>query len=136
MDDKDKFNLLYASLVDTFKGYVDNVMKTLASIVIAIGWILTSGASRDFLAMQRLPYILSLVAIVVISIIHTSVSFGFYAQSQTKFILISGLRSSGSSYVEPEYYLSYKITLPLVVANLVMNLALFAVLFMMIFALR
>jgi hypothetical protein len=136
MDDKDRFNLLYASLVDTFKGYVDNVMKTMASIIIAIGWILTSDTSRHFLMERKMPYVLSLAAVAVISIIHTAVSFGFYSQSQAKASLISNLRAGDSPFIEPSYYANYQITLPLVVANLVLNFSLFAVLFMMIFTLR
>jgi hypothetical protein len=46
LETKDKFNLLYASLVDTFKGYVENVMKTLAFIIIALGWTSALPAKR------------------------------------------------------------------------------------------
>lgn len=99
MNHEDKFKLQYESLQDTFKGYVENVMKTLASIVVAIGWILTSDKSRDFLSMQRTAYVWVLVAIIVMSILHAVVSVNYYFRSQKKIALLEDL-----DYVERAYY--------------------------------
>jgi hypothetical protein len=136
MDLKDRFNLLYASLVDTFKGYVENVMKTLASIILTMGWILTSDTSRKFLAERKAAYVMVLGAIIIVASLHTCVSIAYYFRSQGKIDLLSKVKEGDQQYVEPSYYLSYKITPSIIVVNLMMNLSLFAVLFMMIYTLR
>ena len=136
MDLKDRFNLLYASLVDTFKGYVENVMKTLASIILTMGWILTSDTSRKFLAERKTAYVMVLGAIIIVASLHTCVSIAYYFRSQEKIDLLSKVKEGDHQYVEPSYYLSYKITPSIIVVNLMMNLSLFAVLFMMIYTLR
>jgi hypothetical protein len=139
MDPKDRFNLLYQSLVDTFKGYVENVMKTLASIILTMGWILTSETSRKFLAERKTAYVMVLGAIVIVASLHTCVSIAYYFRSQRKIDLLSELKDADSpyvAYVEPSYYLSYKITSPIIGVNLLMNLSLFAALFMMIYTLE
>ncbi|MDX6404890.1 MAG: hypothetical protein QOH70_2345 [Blastocatellia bacterium] len=136
MDLKDRFNLLYASLVDTFKGYVENVMKTLASIILTMGWILTSDTSRKFLAERKTAYVMVLGAIIIVASLHTCVSIAYYFRSQGKIDLLSKVKEGDQQYVEPSYYSSYKITPSMIVANLMMNLSLFAVLFMMIYTLR
>lgn len=136
MDTKDEFDLLYASLVDTFKGYVENVMKTLASIIIAIGWILTSESSRTFLKAQRSAYVMVLVAVLIISALHAGVSVAYYWRSRKKMDLLEGLKDGESAYVKPAYYAGYQITPLIIAVNLLMNLSLFAVLFTTIYTLR
>lgn len=134
---KDKFDLMYESFKDTFKGYVDNVFKTWASIIIAIGWILTSDKSRDFLAQQRAAYMWLLVAIVVITILHSGVCICYYWRSKKKYdLLINDFTKRQPTFIEEGYYKGYKITALIIGTNLLASLFLFAVLFMMIFSLR
>ncbi len=137
MDVKDKFDLMYESLKDTFKGCVENAVRTWASTIIAIGWILTSDKSRDFLSKQRAAYWWLLVAIVVISILHAGVCIVYYRRSQNKINLLERDFTSGASpYIEKEYYMGYKLTPLIIGTNLLVSLFLFAVLFMMVFSLR
>ena len=134
---KDKFDLMYESLKDTFKGYVDNVVKTWASTIIVIGWILTSDKSRDFLVQQRAAYLWLLVAIVVITILHAGVCINYYFRSQTKIdLLIEDFTNRKPPFIEEDYYTGYKITPKIIGTNLLASLFLFAVLFIMIFSLR
>jgi hypothetical protein len=133
LNDNEKFTLLYQSLIDVMNGYVENVMKTLASTIIAIGWMVTSEKSREFLASPNASsyFYLSLTAIVVISIIHAGASIGLHLRSQKIMLLLLNL-----DVAEPKYYEGYQITAPHLIANLIMNLSLFAILFSMIFSLR
>ena len=45
---KDKFNLAYESLKEIHHCYTTDVMKSLAFLLICIGWFITSNKSRDF----------------------------------------------------------------------------------------
>jgi len=131
----EKFSLLHATLKDIFKDYNDNSMKTSAYIIIAIGWILTSDTARAFLALQgkqqSLIFFLSLTAVAIIAIIHSIVSFGFYQRSQKKMRMLLKLNE-----VEAESFDNYQISLSHLVASLAANLFLFAILFVMILALK
>lgn len=136
MDVKDKFDLLYESLKDEFKGYIESLGKTWAFIVLTMGWLLTSQQSRDFLAKQRAAYWWLLMAIIVTGILHVGVCNSYYRRSQKKFnILIREFSDSDSPYIEKEYYVSYKITPLMVWTNLLLSLFLFAALFMIVFSL-
>jgi hypothetical protein len=136
MEVKDKFDLLYESLKDEFKGYIDFLMKTWTFIIITMGWILTSQQSREFLAKQRAAYWWLLATILVIYILHVGVCNSYYRRSQNKFnLLIREFSASDSPYIEKEYYISYKITPLLVWTNLLLSLFLFAVLFMIVLSL-
>ena len=81
MGEQETFKLIYDSLVDFHKAYVTNVMNTLAFIVIATGWILTSDKSRDYLSRNKTGRWVSLFVIVIIAVIHTVVSVGLYQVS-------------------------------------------------------
>ena len=133
MKKPDKFNLLHTLLIDILKTYSDNTMKTLASVIIALGWMVTSDKAREFLASDSaiFYYYLSLIALVFISIIHISASSRFYKWSQKTVTLLSKL-----NFAEPEYYEDYVITKPLLIGNLIMNLSLLTILFAMILSPR
>lgn len=137
MDVKDRFTLMYESLKDEFKGYVDNLVRTWAATLIAIGWILTSEQSRDFLAKQRAAYWWLLAAIVVIGILHLGVCESYYRRSQKRInFLIGEFTDIDSPYINKEYYLCYKITRPIFGTGLLVSLFLLTVLFMMVFSLH
>lgn len=133
MKKPEKFNLLHTLLIDILKTYSDNTMKTLASVIIALGWIVTSDKAREFLASEDaiFYYYLSLISILFISIIHVGASNRFYKWSQKTVEMLSRL-----NFAEPEYYEDYMITKPLLIGNLIMNLSLFTILFTMILSLR
>jgi hypothetical protein len=131
MTDNKKFTWLYDALKDIIKSYMDNVMKTLASIVIAIGWIVTSGEARQFLGEQPVFYHrLALTAIVIAGLIHTFASTQFYRQSRRK------MQQLKTVNIAPQLYDQYAITFPVFIANLILNLALLGILFAMVVSLR
>ncbi len=122
------FKLVYDALIDLSKLYTDYVITALTIIVIAIGWVLTSEKCRDFLSRNRSGYLTSLTAISVIATIYSIVSIGFYSMSQRKFRLLEGLK-----YVDYKYYQDSVISLHLILLNLLLNLTMFALLFIVIY---
>ena len=137
MDAKDKFDLLYEALKDEFKGQTDNLVRTWAGIGLAIGWILTSDKSREFLAKETTAYRWLLAAIVVISLIHALVSIAYYLRSRHVFdLLIREFTDIDPLYIEKECYSSYKLTRLMIAQGLMVSFFLFAVLFMMVFSIK
>ena len=53
-DIEKKFNFAYGSLKDVHKGYVTDVMKALAFLILCIGWFITSDKSRNFFKKNRI----------------------------------------------------------------------------------
>ena len=136
MDVKDRFNLTYESLKDEFRGYIENLVRTWAAIIIAIGWILTSEQSRNFLAKQRAAYWWLLAAIVVISMLHVGVCISYYRRSQCRVnFLIGEFTDSDPPYITKEYFMSYRITPLMIGTNLLVSIFLFSALFVMVFSL-
>lgn len=128
---KDKFNLAYESLKEIHHCYTTDVMKTLAFLLICIGWFITSNKSRDFLKNKKSVRISSIVALVIIAIIHVREQINTYMSSQH---LVSDL--SIMNYLDMKYYEHYEINLGQLAANSIMNMVLFGVLILIIFSLR
>ncbi|HKC62530.1 MAG TPA: hypothetical protein VKB86_02780 [Pyrinomonadaceae bacterium] len=53
---KDANDVVFKALEDNYARYFDNIFKTTGFIIIAIGWILTSDKSREFLERHNLAY--------------------------------------------------------------------------------
>ncbi|MFA8436929.1 MAG: hypothetical protein ACEPOZ_20670 [Marinifilaceae bacterium] len=66
----DAFDLLFNGLKHNYDAYFTNVYTTLATIVLAIGWILTSKAAREFLSQNLIIRKVAIMGIVAITIIH------------------------------------------------------------------
>jgi hypothetical protein len=131
MEIADRFDLVYEALIDFYKSYVANVNNTLAVIVVSIGWVLTSDKCRSFLTSNRYAYRLSLAVIASIALIHSLVSVGYYLISQRQMELLQKLK-----YVPAEYYELYSVNLTQLAINLVLNLLMFSLLFLIVFSLR
>ena len=132
MNKEKQFELLHKTLVDIFKDYVDNVMKTLASLIIAIGWILTSVDAQEFIRKSDVRiYYTALAAIVSIGLVHTIISIGMQVRSQSTTVYLNEL-----NFTDKKYYEHYHITRLHMFANLIVNIFMFCILFVMIFSLR
>lgn len=127
----EKFSLLYESLKGIQSDYYTDVMKTLAFLIIGIGWFITSDKSRDFFRKTKVARVSSLIAVVVLGIIHIRASIDTYHLSQKKISLLSSL-----NYLGPDYYCHYEITTSQLVMNLLQNIALFAVLIVILYSLK
>ena len=125
------YRLLYDALKETYIRYSNNVFTTIGVVVLAIGWIITSPESRDFLEMNNWAYFISLVAIVLIAAIHTMVLLGAYRASNKLVDLLSEKHGIGT-----EYTFFYEVTKVKVGGSLVLDLVLFLVLFVLIWSLR
>ncbi len=128
---KDKFNLAYESLKEIHNCYITDVMKTLAFLLICIGWFITSNKSREFYKNNKTVRISSIVALAVIGIIHIRDQINTYTASQH---MLSDL--SIMNYIDMKYYEHYEINLGQLIANAVMNAVLFGVLVLIIFSLK
>ena len=129
-DNKEKFDMIYTSMTHLSKEYVDDVMKTIAFLLLAIGWIVTSDRSRAFLSTENVN-LTALIAIVFIALTHVLLSIGAFRTSQVKMRLLEDL-----DYVSREYYAGDRVTGLLLIANLALHLALFATLFALILTLQ
>jgi hypothetical protein len=127
----DLFDLVYEAQIDLYKTYIANVMNTLAFIIIAIGWMLTSEKCRGYLSENRLANRLSLIAVLIVAIIHSLVSIFMYMMSQEKACLLNKL-----NYIDCKYYEHYIISPAQMIASLLLNLTMLALLFMIILTLH
>lgn len=133
MNDTAQFALVHQMLVHLMNTFMDSMMKTAASVVIAIGWILTSESSRAFFADPQggAYYYLTLTFIVMLGSAHAIMITGLYLRSQR------AMRTLAQLDLTPrENYAAYEVTLTHLILVLAVNLTLFAVLFLMIAALR
>lgn len=128
---KAKFDLVYASFKQIHDDYSVDIMKTLALLIIGIGWFVTSNKSREFFRKTRSVRIWSVFAAVILYLIHAWASISVYRLSQEKMSLLSALE-----YVEREYFASYRITTASLVLNLVLIAALFGVLIVILLSLK
>jgi hypothetical protein len=130
-DSEKKFEILFGSLKDKYNDYVADVMKTLAFLILCIGWFVTSDKSRDF--FRRTVYIrfASIIALVVLAAIHCEACLSTLKSSH---MAADNLREL--SYIMPEYYESYIITPGRVIANLIQNTILFGVLVVILFFMK
>ncbi len=128
---KDKFNLAYESLKEIHHCYTTDVMKSLAFLLICIGWFITSNKSRDFYKNNKTVRISSIVALVVISVIHIREQINTYMSSQH---ILSDL--SIMNYLDMKYFEHYEINLGQLAANSIMNMILFAALILILFSLK
>lgn len=126
-----QFDLTYESFKNIHGDYTVDVMKSLAFLILAIGWFVTSNKSREFFSKRRAVRISAIVAAVALFLIHAWASISIHRLSEAKMSLLSAL-----NYVDPQYYDSYRITATQVVLNLVMIAGLFAVLIVILCSLK
>ena len=119
-----RFKLLRDSLRDLSKNFANDVLKTVGSLLLAIGWLMMSEESRDFLRQNSTAWLTALVVIPVLAVTNTVWLIDRFRVSENKVDLLEGLK-----YLEEGYYASDRITLVVMVTDTILHLALFAVLF-------
>ncbi len=119
----EEFSLLYESLKETTGDYNEDVMKTLAFLIITLGWFITSDRSRQFFKKNKMVRVSSIIAVIVICAIHIRASVLSYLTAKQLGSLIGDL-----NYVAYGHYISHEITPLLLTANLIQNVVLFGVL--------
>ncbi len=128
---KEKHDFIYDSFKDIYSSYGIDVMKILAFLVLCIGWFITSDKSRDFYKKNRVVRISSIIALIVLGIIHITSQFSSYLYSKEKLAELSKL-----NYLDLKYYENYEITFGQLIANVVQNSVLFVVLILIIFSMK
>lgn len=123
--------LLFQSLKDINDQYYEDVMKTLAFLIIAIGWFVTSDKSRQFFKRYNAARLTSIIAVAALGSIHIQASILTYLSSQSKSSLILGL-----NYLSAEHFNHYKISTITMVTNLIQNITLFGVLLIILISLK
>lgn len=131
VESKYKHESLYNSMKDWFNAYVQNVLGTLATLVVGIGWILTSKEARNFLRSHRHVIYSALAILEMICLAHIWVSLYAYSIMDLKYELLSRLR-----YLDPLYFKDYKLTMAHCIVNLLVNIALFKLQILMVYSLR
>ncbi len=129
--DAEKFALLHDSLMGLYQDYVNDIYKTIAFLLLAIGWFLTSENARNFLRTNAVAFRSALAAIPVIATVHVILAISTYWDSlQTMGRLVQ------LDYMPVAYYADQRITPMLLVTNLALHLALFTALFVFVYTLR
>ncbi len=128
---KEKHDFIYESFKDIYSSYGIDVMKSLAFLVLCIGWFITSDKSRDFYKKKRVIRISSIIALIVLGIIHITSQFNSYLYSKEKLADLSELH-----YLDLTYYENYEITFGQLIASVVQNSVLFVVLILIIFSMK
>ena len=126
-----RFKLLRDSLRDLSKDFANDVLKTVGSLLLAIGWLMMSEGSRDFLRQNSTAWLTALVVIPVLAVTNTLWLIDRFRVSENKVDLLEGLK-----YLEEGYYTSDRITLVVMVTDTILHLALFAMLFGFVYSQR
>ena len=128
---QEQFELVHRSLVRLSQDYVNDVLKTIAFLLLAVGWILTSDRSREFLKNNRAARRAALIIVPVIALLNFGWSIAMFLDSQVKM----GLLKNDIKYVPPDYYADDGIASFVFGLNLLVHLALFLTLFALIHSL-
>ena len=126
-----RFQLLYDSLRDLSKDFANDVLKTIGSLLLVIGWLMMSEGSREFLRQNLTVWRTALIVIPVLAATNTVWLIDRFRVSENKVELLDGLK-----YLKEGYYASDRITLVVTVTDTIAHLALFAALFGLVYSQR
>ena len=125
------FQLLYDSLRDLSKDSASDVLKTIGSVLLVIGWLMVSERSREFLRRNFTAWRTALVVIPVLAATNTVWLIDRFRVSENKMELLKGLK-----YMNEGYYASDRIMPVVMVTDTIAHLALFAALFGLVYSQR
>ena len=125
----EQFELAHDALHDLAKGYSSDVLKTIASLLLVMGWLMMSEATRNFLRHSATARWTALVVIPVLAVANAAWLWDRFATSQAQADLLNTL-----GYVPEAYYAADRITVTLWITNLVVHLTLFATLFALVYS--
>lgn len=131
VDVEKRYKIIYESLKDLHNEYIIDVMKTIALLIVCLGWLITSDKGRDFFKKNRTARISSIIILLLLCIININISIRSYRFSRDKITELSIL-----NYIEPKYYQNYEISTELLVLNLIVHTALFALLAVILWTLK
>ena len=106
--------------------FLDTMFKATGFFLLALGWLLTSEKSRDLLGGNAVAKYAALLAILLIAATHVWVLIERYRRSLAILALLASDSATGP------YYRLYAVTTKHLISGLLVNLALAAVLFIVI----
>lgn len=126
MEDKEKFQVLYQSLVDGNKEYVDFIGKAVGILLIAIGWLIANDDPFPMLTNGTLLNA-ALVSIVFGVAAITGISFYYFSRSKVRYELLREMH-----YAEESIFEHYRIPRKMIVPVLFIHNGLFLVIFVLV----
>ena len=120
--DAEKFRLLHDSLRELSKDYRNDVLTTIGSLLLAIGWLVISEGSRKFFAQNVMAWRTALVVLPVMAVTNTIWLIDRFLVSERTVELLDQL-----NYLPRGYYAGGSIAPLPMVADIVLHVALFAV---------
>ena len=130
MENTKRLDLFYDALKDEYKSYVDDVVKSIGFLVVAIGWIMTSDGARAFLTNGQVNTV-ALACTVVLGACNLVIYIGHYFRSARLKQQILLLDSEASELVA-----NYAIRVVHIVVNSVTMGGFFVLLVLLISSLR
>lgn len=81
MTDIERIKLLIDMMKDNYSFYISNMWSTLGLIVLAIGWLLTSGKAKNYMSTSLHARSIATLTVIVTGFIQALVSLRFYTVS-------------------------------------------------------
>lgn len=128
MQENDKFNILYQSLVDGNKEYVEFIGKVIGVLLIAIGWLAANEDPFPLLGNKTMMWT-SVVLIFFGIIVISWVSIFHYLRANKRYKLIKSLE-----YTEETLFAHYRITISMIGPVLFIHTALFIAILVLIYS--
>ncbi len=126
---REQFELAHEALHDLANGYSSDVLKTIASLLLVMGWLMMSEAARNFLRHSPTARRTGLVVVPVLAVANAVWLWDRFATSEALADLLNSL-----GYVPEAYYADDRITVTLWITNLVVHLTLFTALFALVYS--
>lgn len=126
---REQFELAHDALHSLADGYSSDVLKTIASLLLVMGWLMMSEAARNFLQQSATSRRTALVVVPVLAVANAVWLWDRFATSEAQANLLNSL-----GYVSEVYYADDRITVTLWITNLVVHLTLFAALFALVYS--
>lgn len=122
------FELLVGALRGNWEGYVHNVWATLAALLLAVGWILTSREARLFLAGSHAARRIAALTVLLVAAIHALALLECVRASNRLLDLAARDPHVVQSGLDLAYLDHYRVTPLFAAASLLLDGSLFALL--------
>jgi uncharacterized membrane protein YwzB len=127
---KEKADIAYKILVDSYNKYLDDVFKTAGLFHLTLGWIFTSDKARQFLQENKRVRKAVLVIVIIMAIVHASSLYGDYLETNKQLNLLNEI-----NYMPSAYFERYRITNGKLVGSLLISVLGFGAMFISIYSL-
>lgn len=130
MDKQQKIDCFYDALISEYKAYIDDVIKSIGFLILALGWVLTSKNAQALFGQPNMATIV-IGGIVILMIANLFVYFSHYNRSARLSEKILDLDHDCADIVD-----NYRLTCKHIVLNLFTILSLFGLLITLVLQLK